>query len=88
VTGSKLLSSAVPKVTVPLTDSTVAAVRRVTPSQHPFASPQQNASKRVNAGKRINGLWYVCEVFVTFGDITMGLTNLQGSPETGKTFTI
>jgi hypothetical protein len=37
---------------------------------------------------RINGLWYVCEVFATFGDITMGLTNLQGAPETGKTFTI
>jgi hypothetical protein len=58
----------------------------VTPSEHPFASPQQIASKRVSAGKRINGLWCVREVFATFGDITMGLTNLQGPPETGKTF--
>jgi len=29
----------------------------VTPSEHPFANPQQNASKKVRVGKRISKLF-------------------------------
>jgi integrase len=35
----------------------VAAVRLVTPSEHPFVSPQQRASKKVSVGKRISNLF-------------------------------
>jgi hypothetical protein len=52
-----LLSSAILKTTSPLTERTVAAVRRVTTSEHPFANPQQRASKKVSAGKRITNLF-------------------------------
>jgi hypothetical protein len=38
--GPTSVFSAIPQTTFPLTERMVAAVRRVTPSEHPFANPQ------------------------------------------------
>jgi len=52
--GLKLFCSAFQKMTLPWTESTAAVVARPTPFQHPFAKPQQSASKTANMGKRIS----------------------------------
>ena len=40
-------------------ESTVAAVGRVTPSEHPLPNPQQSASKKISAGNRINNSFQI-----------------------------
>ena len=59
VTGWKLFCSAIPKTTVPLTESTVAATCVVTSSQQPLARPQQSKKKEISAGNRINNPFHI-----------------------------
>ena len=55
VTGSKTFRSAFPKTTLPLTESTVAAVARLISFEHPFARTEQSTIETASTEGRISG---------------------------------